>query len=100
MTFKAFLLRLNQLFKPSTMQREITEELEFHQTLLRERLSRQGVPADKINTVTTRIFGSSSRWQERVTELWQFRTIENVLRDLSFSPACSANLRASPPLRC
>jgi hypothetical protein len=93
MAIKAFLLRLKQLFRPSTAQREIAEELEFHQTLLRERLARQGVPTQELCTVTTRVFGNSARWQERLTELWQFRTLENLLRDLTFSARL---LRKSP----
>ncbi len=40
-----------------------------------------------------RAFGNRSRWQERLTELWQFRTLENFLRDLSFSARL---LRKSP----
>jgi predicted permease len=93
MAFKAFLLRLKLLFKPGTTQREIAEELEFHQTLLRERLSRQGVPTYELNLRATRVFGNTARWQERLTELWQFRTLENLLRDLTFSARL---LRKSP----
>jgi len=59
--------------------------LEFHRTLLRERLARQGVAPAELDLATTRTFGNQSRWQERLTELWQFGTLENFLRDLSFS---------------
>jgi predicted permease len=93
MAFKAFFLRIGSLFRPRSTQSEIAEELEFHQTLLRERLSRQGTPAQELNAATTRVFGNSSRWQERLTELWQFRTLESFLRDLSFSARL---LRKSP----
>ena len=93
MAFKAFFLRIGSLFRPRSTQSEIAEELEFHQTLLRERLSRQGTPAQELNAATTRVFGNSSRWQERLTELWQFHTVENFLRDLSFSTRL---LRKSP----
>ena len=93
MAFKAFLLRVKLLFRPGSTQSEITDELEFHQALLRERLSRQGIPAQQLNLATTRVFGNSSRWQERLTELWQFHTLENFLRDLSFSARL---LRKSP----
>src|SRR5277367_681030 len=85
MAFKAFFFRVKQLLRPRSAQSEIAEELEFHQTLLRERLSRQGIPAQELNLATKRVFGNSSRWQERLTELWQFRTLENFLRDLNFS---------------
>jgi predicted permease len=93
MAFKAFFLRIGSLFRPCSTQSEIAEELEFHQTLLRERLSRQGTPTQELNAATTRVFGNSSRWQERLTELWQFHTLENFLRDLSFSARL---LRKSP----
>lgn len=93
MAFKAFFLRIGSLFRPRSTQSEIAEELEFHQTLLRERLSRQGTPTQELNAATTRVFGNSSRWQERLTELWQFHTLENFLRDLSFSARL---LRKSP----
>ena len=93
MAFKAFFLRIQSLFRPRSTQSEIAEELEFHQTLLRERLSRHGTPAQELNAATRRVFGNSSRWQERLTELWQFRTLENFLRDLNFSARL---LRKSP----
>src|SRR5580692_2424032 len=93
MAFKAFFLRIGSLFRPRSTQSEIAEELEFHQTLLRERLSRQGTPTQELNAATTRVFGNSSRWQERLTELWQFGTLENLLRDLTFSARL---LRKSP----
>ncbi len=67
--------------------------MEFHQTLLRERLSRQGITSCGTKRRHKRVFGNSSRWQERLTELWQFRTLENFLRDLSFSARL---LRKSP----
>jgi predicted permease len=75
------------------MASEINEELEFHQALLRDRLSRQGVPPAELDMATWRTFGNASRWRERLTELWQFRTLENLLRDLTFSVRL---LRKSP----
>jgi predicted permease len=93
MAFKAFFLRIGSLFRPGSTQSEIAEELEFHQALLRERLSREGVPAQELNVATTRVFGNNSRWQERLTELWQFPALENLLRDLRFSARL---LRKSP----
>ena len=86
-------LRIRSLFRRRSMRREIAEELEFHQALLRERLSRQGIPPAELNMAAKRAFGDSSRWRERLTELWQFRTLENLLRDLSFSARL---LRKSP----
>src|SRR5882672_3521613 len=81
----AFLLRVKSLFRKRRMDREMAEELEFHQTLLREKLLRQGVPHAEVDAAARRTFGNARRWHERLRELWQFRTLENFLRDVSFS---------------
>jgi predicted permease len=67
------------------MDREIADELEFHQTLLRDKLLREGVPQSEVELATRRAFGNASQWQERLRELWQFETLENFLRDIGFS---------------
>src|SRR6185437_7371316 len=67
------------------MDREMAEELEFHQAMLRERLLRQGLPKPEVNQAARRTFGDAGRWHERLRELWQFRGLENLLRDISFS---------------
>ena len=93
MALRPVLLKVHSLFRRRSMASEISEELEFHQALLRDRLSRQGVPPAELDSATRRTFGNASRWRERLTELWQFGTIENLLRDLSFSARL---LRKSP----
>src|SRR6202167_3628362 len=80
-----FAKRLWALFHKRRISREMADELEFHQGLLREKLLRQGVPQVEVDLATRRAFGIASRWQERLRELWQFRTLENFLRDLGFS---------------
>jgi len=80
-----FLLRVKSLFRRRRMGREMAEELEFHQAMLREKLLRQGIPAAEVDVATQRIFGNGARWHERLRELWQFQTLENLLRDLSFA---------------
>jgi predicted permease len=87
------LLKIQSLFRRRSLASEISEELEFHQALLRDRLSRQGVPPAELDLATRRTFGNASRWRERLTELWQFGTLENLLRDLTFSARL---LRKSP----
>jgi len=88
-----FILRMKSLFQRRRTDRELAEELDFHQAMLRARLSRQGVPAAELDTTAKRAFGDESRWQERLRELWQFQTLENFFRDLSFSTRL---LRKSP----
>jgi predicted permease len=81
----AFFLRMKSLLNRRRMNRELAEELEFHQTLLRERLVREGTTPAELDRAARQVFGNRARWQERLYELWQFRTLENFLRDLSFS---------------
>jgi predicted permease len=85
--------RMKSLFRKRRMDREMAEELDFHQALLRERLLRQGVALSDVDAAARRSFGNAGRWHERLRELWQFRTLENLLRDISFSARL---LRKSP----
>jgi predicted permease len=88
-----FILRMKSLLQRRRTHRELAEELDFHQAMLRARLVRQGVPAAELDTEAKQAFGDRARWQERLRELWQFQTLENFLRDLSFSTRL---LRKSP----
>ncbi|MBS1821671.1 MAG: ABC transporter permease [Acidobacteria bacterium] len=80
-----FLGRMRSLFRRQRMDREMTEELEFHQTLMRERLEREGRSHEEAEAATRRTFGNAGRWQERLREVWQFRALENLVRDIRFS---------------
>ncbi|HEY5256090.1 MAG TPA: hypothetical protein VIJ53_15655 [Acidobacteriaceae bacterium] len=81
----AFLLRIKTLFRKRRMDRDMAEELEFHQSMLRDKLAGQGVPNSELNNAARHTFGDPGRWHERLRELWQFRRLENLLRDISFS---------------
>jgi predicted permease len=88
-----FLLRLKALFHRKRLDRDMADELAFHQAMLHSRLLRQGVSHADVDAATRRTFGNASRWHERLRELWQFRVIENIGRDMSFSVRV---LRKSP----
>lgn len=88
-----FLLRLKALFSKRRMDRDMADELAFHQMMLREKLVRQGrSPAEAERAARLR-FGNPTRWHERLRELWQFRWLENLTRDIGFSMRI---LRKSP----
>jgi predicted permease len=80
-----FFLRVKGLFRRKQMHREMTEELEFHQELLRAKLLREGVAAGDVDAAARRRFGSAGRWQEPLRELWQLGRVENFARDLRFA---------------
>jgi predicted permease len=80
-----FLLRLKAIFQKRRLDRDMADELAFHQAMLQNKLVRQGVPPAEADAQTRRAFGNASRWHERLRELWQFRSLENLGRDVSFS---------------
>jgi predicted permease len=80
-----FLLRMKALFHKRRVNREMADELEFHQSMLREKMSRQGLTKAEADEAARRTFGDVGRWHERLRELWQFRGLENLLRDIAFS---------------
>ncbi len=80
-----FLARTRSFFRRSRMNRDFADELAFHEALLRERLLREGVPPAQVDAAVQRAFGLTGRWRERLNELWQFRGLEEFLRDLRFS---------------
>jgi putative ABC transport system permease protein len=80
-----FLAIAKSLFRKRRLHDEMADELEFHQVLLRDKLLRQGVPKSQVNATLRKTFGNPSRWHERLRELWQFQSIESLLRDIRFS---------------
>ncbi len=88
-----FLLRAKGLLRRKRMDREMSEELAFHQEMLRAKLLREGTAADEVNAAARRRFGNAEHWQERLRELWQFRRVEDFGRDLRFAARV---LRKSP----
>ncbi len=88
-----FWLQAKGLFRRRQMHREMADELELHQELLRAKLLRDGVAEEDVEAAVRRRFGNSSQWQERLRELWQVRWVENFARDVSFAARL---LRRSP----
>ena len=80
-----FLLRLKAIFQKRRLDRDMADELAFHQTMIQDKLRRQGMPRAEAEAQTRRAFGNASRWHERLRELWQFSSLENIGRDVSFS---------------
>lgn len=80
-----FLLRLRALFVRRRLEREMADELAFHQAMLQDKLMRQGASPDEAQRSARLRFGDRRRWHERLRELWQFRWLENMRRDVSYS---------------
>jgi hypothetical protein len=80
-----FVGRIGSLFQKRRMNSEMGEELEFYQALLGEKLLRHGVPQSELDRTLRKAFGNPARWHERLLELWQFRSLESLLGDATFS---------------
>jgi predicted permease len=80
-----FLFRLKSLVHKRRLNRDLAEELAFHHAMTRERLMREGAVPQQAEAAAGVRLGNAMRWQERLRELWQFPTMENLLRDVSFS---------------
>ncbi|WP_348264356.1 permease prefix domain 1-containing protein [Telmatobacter sp. DSM 110680] len=80
-----FLLRLKAIFQKRRLDRDMADELAFHQAMLQKKLVQQGLAPKDAEAQARRAFGNASRWHERLRELWQFGSLENLRRDISFS---------------
>src|ERR1700754_1579297 len=88
-----FLGRMKRLFRGRRLEQEMADEMEFHQSMLESRYLREGMPEAEAARAARRSFGDQRRWQERLREVWQFRWLENLVRDVRFSARL---LRKSP----
>ena len=86
-------LRMKALMRRRRIEREMDDEIAFHRAMLREKFKREGIQVPDLDTSIRHAFGDASRWHERLVELWQFRRLENLRRDLSFGARV---LRKSP----
>jgi predicted permease len=80
-----FLLRVKGLFRRRRLDREMAEELAFHQEMMRAKLRRAGACETEAAMTARRQFGDTARWHERLRELWQLRRTENFARDVRFA---------------
>lgn len=80
-----FLLRIKAVFMKRRLDREMADELAFHEAMLKDKLVSQGASVAEADHAARLRFGNSSRWHERLRELWQFRWIENLARDINYS---------------
>jgi predicted permease len=91
--FPSFALRVWTLFQKRHAEDELDEELRFHLDNKVEQLIDQGMPASEARSLAMKSLGGVEQQKERLREVWQFRTLENFLRDMNFAARL---LRKSP----
>jgi hypothetical protein len=65
-----FMLRAKALWTKRSLDRELAEELEFHQDMMREKLAREGIPVEQARAQVRHTFGDAGRSQEQLNELY------------------------------
>jgi predicted permease len=94
---REFFLRLKALILKGRMEREMEQELAFHEEMLKAKLRREGANEAQAAAAIHVRFGDRRRWHERLRELWQFHGLENLGRDLKFAVRV---LSKSPGFTC
>jgi predicted permease len=64
---------------------ELAEEMREHLEEKTEQFVREGMPRKEAQQAARRAFGNANLLEERSREIWQWRWIENLWRDLGFS---------------
>ena len=88
-----FLLRLKALFLKRRLDREMADELAFHQAMLREKLLREGSPAAEIdNAAQSPLRPCEQAGMSGCANSGSSGGIENLSRDVSYLGARAAQI--------
>lgn len=79
---RELLSRLRDWTRRNTLDRELNEELQFHQQQLERDAAARGVPAADIASTARRQIGNVTATRERARERWSIPTVDNLLQDL------------------
>jgi hypothetical protein len=82
---RSFWLRLRTYWRRRRLARDFDDEIAFHLEMRRDRMIADGVPPDDANRAARRAFGSTLRTKEALAELWSFRWLDDLARDLLYA---------------
>lgn len=78
-------LRLRTYWRRRQLSNEFDDEIAFHIATRRERLIADGVSPEAADIAARRAFGSTLRAKEALGEVWAFRWLDDLGRDISFA---------------
>lgn len=67
------------------LERELSDEMQAHRDMLRERFVREGIPPDEADLAACRQFGNQASNAEASRSEWGFPSLDSLLRDLRFA---------------
>lgn len=78
-------LRLRTYWRRRQLSNEFDDEIAFHLATRRERLIAEGVSPKEAEIAARRAFGSTLRAKEALGEVWAFRWLDDLGRDITFA---------------
>lgn len=81
----SFWLRLRSYWQRRRLARDFDDEIAFHLEMRRERLIAEGLSPEEATRAARRRFGNTLRTRESLRELWAFRWLDDLGRDLTFA---------------
>jgi putative ABC transport system permease protein len=82
---RTFWLRLRTYWRRGRLSRDFDDEIAFHLAKRRERLIAEGASPDEAELAARRAFGSTLRAKESLGEVWAFRWLDDLWRDIGFA---------------
>lgn len=77
-------LRIKALLRRRQLDRDLSDELQFHLAVREEKLRAQGVPAEEAHHVARRQFGNALQAKEVNREMWTFPFLETLWQDVRY----------------
>ena len=82
---RTFWLRLRTYWRRGRLSRDFDDEIAFHLATRRERLIAEGASPEEAEIAARRAFGSTLRAKEALGEVWAFRWLDDLWRDIGFA---------------
>jgi predicted permease len=78
-------LRLRTYWQRRRLARDFDDEIAFHLEMRRDRLIAEGLTPEEATRAARRRFGNTLRTRESLGEVWAFRWLDDLGRDLTFA---------------
>lgn len=86
-------VRLSSIFGRRTLRNRVDEEVQFHLSMIEERLIESGMHPEVAHAKARRKFGNSVVVKERVLDSWRYAFIETFLQDVRYALRITARKR-------